>query len=152
MLYLVIFIRTIMFTFEYSDIIHAPVEMVFAIVSDPRRIPEWRNDVPGISDVKGSGVGMTFLEEVHFMGKKQLLMRVTERVANSRLVIEAQGGMKLLPTQTFTFIAEGPVTRLQLSVLMRTSGFFRLMEPILPGQMKGIWAKYFENLDRLVKD
>jgi hypothetical protein len=29
---------------------------------------------------------------------------------------------------------------------MRTSGLFRLMEPILVGQLKKTWAKYFENV------
>ncbi|HMC97986.1 MAG TPA: SRPBCC family protein [Flavobacteriales bacterium] len=139
-----------MFNFQHTGILHAAPDKVFAVISDPRRIPEWRKDVPGIGKINGSGTGMTFVEEVHFMGRKELLMKVTEHVPGSRLVIEAQGGMKLLPTQTFELAPEGQGTRLRLSVMMRTSGFFRLMEPMLPGKLKKIWVSYFEELDRLV--
>jgi uncharacterized protein YndB with AHSA1/START domain len=68
-----------MVTFKQSGIINAPVEKVFAIVSDPNKIPLWRKDVPAITQVSGeTKTGTTFLEEVHFMGKKQLLMKVIE--------------------------------------------------------------------------
>jgi uncharacterized protein YndB with AHSA1/START domain len=140
-----------MITFKQSGIINAPVEKVFSVVSDPKRIPEWRNDVPGISDISGEmKVGTTFVEEVHFMGTKQLLMKVTEYIPNKKLVIEAQSGMPMLPTQSFTFTLEGNKTRIDLSVIMRTSGFFRMMEFMLPAQLKKIWGRYFINLDQLL--
>ena len=84
------------------------------------------------------------------MGTKQLLMKVTEFVPNKKLVIEAQSGMPMLPTQTFTFTPEGNGTRINLSVVMKTSGFFTMMEFMLPAQLKKIWEKYFVDLDRLV--
>ena len=84
------------------------------------------------------------------MGDKHLLMKVTEFVRNQKLTIEAQSGMAMLPTQTFVFSAEGTGTRIDLSVVMRTSGFFSMMEFVLPAQMKKIWEKYFANLDRLL--
>jgi len=82
------------------------------------------------------------------MGKKQLLMKVIEFVPNQKLVIEAQSGMALLPTQSFTFVSKDGGTEVRLQVTMRTSGLFRLMEPILAGQLKKIWAKYFENVSQ----
>jgi uncharacterized protein YndB with AHSA1/START domain len=140
-----------MISFKQSGIVNAPVEKVFAIVSDPKRIPEWRNDVPGISQISGeTKVGTTFVEEVHFMGHKHLLMEVTEYVPNKKLVIEAQRGMPMLPTQSFTFTAEGNTTRIDLSVIMRTSGFFSMMEFMLPAQLKKIWGRYFVNLDQML--
>ncbi len=139
-----------MITFKQSGLINAPLEKVFTIVSDPRQIPRWRNDVPKISEVSGvTQVGTTFLEEVHFMGTKQLLMKVMEYVPNKKLVIEAQSGMSMLPKQSFTFSSEDNKTRVDLSVTMKVSGFFKLMEFMLPGQLKKIWSKYFENLSQL---
>jgi len=140
-----------MITFKQSGIINAPVEKVFSVVSDPRRIPEWRNDVPRISDISGdTKVGTTFVEEVHFMGNKHLLMKVTQFIPNKKLVIEAQSGMLMLPVQTFIFVPEGNTTHLEVSVIMKTSGFFSMMEFMLPGQLKKIWEKYFINLDQLL--
>ncbi len=67
-----------------------------------------------------------------------------------KLEIEAQHGMGLLPTQTFIFHADGNKTRIELSVKMRVSGFFKLMQFMLPGKLKKIWTKYFLNLDQLL--
>jgi uncharacterized protein YndB with AHSA1/START domain len=140
-----------MITFKQSAKINAPVEQVFSVVSDPKRIPEWRRDVPRISEISGEmKVGTTFVEEVHFMGNKHLLMKVTEFIPNKKLVIEARSGMPMLPLQSFTFTPEGNKTRVDLSVIMKTSGFFSMMEFMLPAQLKKIWERYFENLDKLV--
>lgn len=139
-----------MIKFKQSGIINAPLDKVFAIVSDPKQIPQWRNDVPEISEISGvTQVGTTFLEGVHFMGMKQLLMKVTEYIPHKKLVIEAQSGMSMLPTQSFVFSSEGNKTRIDLSVTMKVSGFFRLIQFMLPAQLKKIWSKYFENLNQL---
>jgi len=63
---------------------------------------------------------------------KQLLMKVTEYQPNERLVIEAQSGMPMPPTQTFFFVSEGNAKRIDLSDVMKTSGFLTMMEFILP--------------------
>ena len=70
------------------------------------------------------------------MGTKQLLMKVIDFVPNQKLVIEAQHGMDLLPTQSFLFSAEGNKTRIDLTVGMRLSGLLELMQFILPMQLK----------------
>jgi len=140
-----------MIAFKHTALINAPVERVFSFVADPKRIPEWRDDVPGVSHMNGGpGVGMTFTEEVHFMGTKQLHMKIVEFVPNEKIVIEAEGGMPMLPTQTFTFAPEGTGTRLTISVVMKTSGFFTMMELVLPSQLKKIWERYFVSLDQLI--
>lgn len=140
-----------MFSFKQSALINAPLEKVFALVSDPKRIPEWRSDVPGVAEISGeTQIGTTFIEEVHFLGTKRLHMKVTEYVPNQKLVIEAQSGMTMLPAQTFIFSTEGKKTRIDLSVVMKTSGFFTMMELVLPAQLKKIWEKYFCDLDRLL--
>ena len=140
-----------MLTFTQVGRIDAPLENVFAIVSDFSKIPLWRKDVPRITQISGpTHLGTTFLEEVHFMGKKQLLMKVIEFVPNQKLVIEAQRGMALLPTQSFLFSTEGNQTRIELTVMMKVSGVFRLMQFMLPAQLKKTWSQYFSNLNNLV--
>lgn len=140
-----------MISFKQSAVINAPVEKVFAVVADPNKIPDWRNGVPGVSQISGEArTGATFLEEVHMMGTHRLMMKVTDFVPNKKIVIEAQSGMPMLPAQSFTFTAEGTKTRIDLSVLMKTSGFLTMMEFMLPAEMKKTWEQYFVNLDRLV--
>jgi len=142
-----------MVTFNQSATINAPVEKVFAYIADPQKIPEWRKDVPGISRVSGMpSVGTTFYEDVNFMGKKKLLMKITEFIPNKRIVIEAQSGMPLLPTQEFTFTRQGNKTNVDLAVIMKVSGFFILMQPMLPMQLKKIWAGYFQNLNQILSE
>lgn len=143
-----------MVQFSQSATIHAPADKVFAFVADPARIPEWRKDVPGISAISGApGKGTTFLEQVNFMGKKSdLRMRIVDYEPNTKLTIKAESGMKLLPTQTFLFTPDGENTRVNLTVDMQVSGFFRLMAFMLPGQLKKIWAGYFKNLGERLGD
>ena len=87
-------------SFSQTAFINASPEKVFAAISDPAQIPKWRTDVPGISDINGTGSGTTFTEDVNFMGKKKLHMKVTTFEPNKRIVISAQGGMSILPTQS----------------------------------------------------
>lgn len=140
-----------MITFNQTATINASIEKVFNIIADPKQIPLWRNHVPKISQISGpTTVGTTFLEEVNFMGTKQLYMKIVAYIPNQKLTIETQSGMAMLPTQSFTFSSLGDKTKVDLSVTMKISGFFRLMQFMLPGQLKKIWAKYFENLNMLV--
>ena len=140
-----------MVKFQQTAIIKAPVEKVFSLISDFKRIPEWRTEVPAISQISGPAkAGTTFLEQVNFMGTHQLEMIVIEYEPDKRLVIEARGGMSMLPTQNFSFQKNGNETKLVIDVDMRISGFMRLMEFMLPGQLEKIWAKYFENINALL--
>ena len=140
-----------MISFKQSAIINAPVEKVFSTIADPAQIPRWRTEVPAITGISGpSKAGTTFLEEVQFMGKKNLLMKITELIPNQKIVIEAQSGMSLLPTQSFTFTSEADRTRIDLDVTMKVKGLFILMQFMLPAQLKKIWSKYFDNLDKML--
>jgi uncharacterized protein YndB with AHSA1/START domain len=140
-----------MIHFNQSATFNAAVEKVFGIISDPKQIPQWRTDVPAITQISGeTKVGTTFLEEVHFMGTKQLLMKVTEFIPNNTIVIEAQSGMSMLPKQQFKFSSNGNTTLVELNVTMKVSGVFKLMAFLLPSKLKKIWAQYFENLNKLL--
>jgi len=138
-------------TFSQSAIIHAPAEKVFAVLSDPSQIPSWRTDVPGISNISGAGSGATFTEDVNFMGKKKLQMKITKFEPGKRLTITALGGMSVLPTQSFTLSPVPAGTQLQLDVDLQVTGPMKIMAPLFPKQFKKIWAKYFVNLDSYLK-
>ena len=42
-----------MIAFKHSALINAPLQKVFSVVADPKKIPQWRSDVPSVSRVSG---------------------------------------------------------------------------------------------------
>jgi uncharacterized protein YndB with AHSA1/START domain len=137
--------------FTLESTINAPREKVFAVLADPTLIPRWRTDVPGITNVSGAGDRMTFTEEVRFMGKKELQMKVTQYSPPTSLRIVAMNGMSILPTQSFELWGEGGKTKVVLSVDLRISGPMKLFAPLFPTQFRKIWTGYFQNLERYLQ-
>ena len=136
-----------MITVERSVTIDCPVEEVFAFVSNPARIPEWRKDVLESTGPKsGAGVGTEFIEKINFMGKKDFTMKIREFDPNHREVIENIAGPGVRPTQSFTFTPSGNSTMLNVHVSVRTHGLFRLLEPLLPKMIGKNWDGYLETL------
>ena len=95
--------------------ISAPVEKVFAYVTDPMHLPEWFVGMTEVTDVSGSGVGQhsrwTYtMIGIPFHGDSKL----TEHVPNERLVYEQAGG--ITSTMTFTFAPHESGTKLGLDV------------------------------------
>jgi len=91
-----------MATVTKSININAPVDKVFAYVSDPMNIPDWMVGMMEVSDVTGSGVGMRYhwkykMIGVPFGGASTR----TEHVPNERIVVESKEG--IASTFTFTF-------------------------------------------------
>jgi len=141
-----------MATFSQTATITAQIEEVFAVIANPTLIPKWRTDVPAITDISGSTkTGTTFIEEVHFMGRKKIRMMVTDFEPNKQLVIAAQDGMPILPTQRFTFSSQGTSTQVQLDVDLQVSGILKIFAPLFPAKFKKIWAGYFENLNAYLR-
>jgi len=141
-----------MFTVEQSIIINRPIEDVFAYVTTPSNIPKWRPDVLEINGANGSvAVGARFEELVNFMGRKSFTMQEIEYQPNQREVIRAVAGPNVRPTQTFQFEATASGTRLSVSAQVRTSGLFRLMEPMMPTMFRKTWAQYLSNLKQILE-
>ena len=97
-----------MTTITKSIDISAPVENVFAYLSDPRNLPEWFVGVSEVTDVRGSGVGQhnrwTYtMIGIPFHGESKL----TEHVPNQRLIFEQTGGMTSIITFTFAPLESG---------------------------------------------
>jgi len=95
--------------------INAPVEKVFAYLSDPRNTTEWFVGMTEVTDVSGSGVGQhsrwTYtMIGIPFHGDSKL----TEHVPNQRLVFEQEGG--ITSTMTFTFTPHEGGTKLGLDI------------------------------------
>ena len=139
-----------MFSIERSVVVERPLSEVFAYVADPRNTPAWR---PAVLEVTGAqppiGEGSTFGEAVNFMGRKTFGMRVTAFEPDRRIVMVAESGPPVRPTQTYTFAAvEGGGTRLIVRADVRTGGVFSLMQPLLRPQFGKIWEQQLLALKR----
>jgi uncharacterized protein YndB with AHSA1/START domain len=82
--------------------ISAPVEKIFAYLSDPMNTPEWFVGMTEATDVSGSGVGQhsrwTYsMIGIPFHGDS----KITEYVPNERLVSKQEGGLTSIITWTF---------------------------------------------------
>jgi uncharacterized protein YndB with AHSA1/START domain len=89
-------------TIHNSINISAPVEKIFAYLSDPVNTPEWFVGMTEVTDVSGSGVGQhsrwTYsMIGIPFHGDSKL----TEHVPNERLVSKQEGGLTSIITWTF---------------------------------------------------
>jgi len=141
-----------MFTVEQQITIDRPVADVFAYFADPNNTPRWRPEVLEVCDVSGPlAKGATFSEIVNFMGRKTYTMRVTDFSPERRVTIEATTGPSALPTQTFQFEPAGGGTRFSMRADVRTSGLFRVMEPLMPRMFSKMWAGYLVNLKGILE-
>jgi uncharacterized membrane protein len=95
--------------------ISAPVERVFAYVSDPTNLPEWMGSLSEVTDVTGSGVGQHYNWKYNMVG---IPLRgdstIIELVPNERLATESKSGVE--NTFTFTFTPNESGTKLDLEV------------------------------------
>jgi len=91
-----------MLTINNSIHINAPVEKVFAYVTDPMSLLEWFVGMTGVTDVSGSGVGQhnrwTYsMIGIPFHGES----KITEYVPNQRSVSKQEGGITSIMAWTF---------------------------------------------------
>ena len=142
-----------MFTVEQSIVINRPIEQVFAYVTNPNNITQWRPDVLAINGAGSSVVaGDRFDELVNFMGRKTFTMQVVEYQPNQREVIQAVSGPGVKPTQTFQFESRDGGTHLCITANVQTSGLFRLMEPMMPAMFSKTWSQYLSNLKHILEN
>jgi len=102
-------------TINNSINISAPVEKVFAYLTDPLSGPEWFVGMSEVTDVTGSGVGQ------HYRWKYSMIgipfhgeTTVAEQVPNERSVIDSKGGVT--SKFTFTFAPHEGGTKLDLEI------------------------------------
>ena len=104
-----------MTTVKSSINISAPVEKVFAYVSNPMNTPEWMVNLVEHTDVVGSGVGQHYHWKYTMIGVPlRGETTVSEYVPNERWVLDSKGGAT--STWTFTFAPHEGGTNLNMNV------------------------------------
>jgi len=100
---------------ERSITINAPVDKVFAYITNPTNEMEWFTSITDIRDIKGQGVGQKYgytykLAGLPLKGESEVI----EYTPNQRYVTKSKGGV--VSTWTWTFKPEDGGTRLNVVV------------------------------------
>jgi coenzyme Q-binding protein COQ10 len=100
---------------ERSITINAPVDKVFAYISNPANEMEWFTSITDIRDIKGQGVGQMYgytykMAGLPLKGESEVI----EYTPNQRYVTKSKGG--IVSTWTWTFSPEDRGTRLNVVV------------------------------------
>jgi uncharacterized membrane protein len=104
-----------MATIANSIHIEAPVDKVFAYVTDPMNLPEWMVGIMEVNDVTGVDVGQHYRWKYKMVGiPLQGESTITERVPNERSVTVNKGAVA--STFVFTFAAHQGGTKVDLNV------------------------------------
>lgn len=121
-----------MFSREYAVDINAPVEQVFAYVTDLKRHPEWSNNKMEMK-VDGEPVttGTTFETVVNAFGKETTKGKVVEMVPPSKFVYECDTSSSGYWRWTMTLEPVAGGTRLHhKSEGLHVPGWFKIAQPI----------------------
>ena len=104
-----------MLTVEKSIVINAPVEAIYAYLTDPTKGTEWMTSLSEVRDIKGEGVGQTYDWTYRMMGiPLDGSTTVLEQVPNERIKYETTGGVKSTWLHTLAF--DGKATTLKLKI------------------------------------
>ena len=138
---------------EVSEIIHRPIEEVFAFATDHRNDVRWQD---GLLDVRLTpdgpvGVGTQIYEVRKFMGR-----RIESTGVITEFIPNVKSGRKTLdgPTEVEGYIAFEPVeggTRVTQHMEMKSGGFMALAEPLVSGGLRRALQKNFGDLKDLLE-
>jgi uncharacterized protein YndB with AHSA1/START domain len=132
-----------MIEFEVAVDIDAPVDEVFGYSANNENDAEWMGTVTKVEKTSEgpTGVGSTFVNYVHFMGKTfDDSHEVVEYQPNERMrIVQRTGPVPF--TTTYLYKPTNGGTRFSLLIEAETKGLFRMAKPVMARQLK----KQFEN-------
>jgi uncharacterized protein YndB with AHSA1/START domain len=117
--------------------VNRPVEEVFDYIVNLENVQRWQ---PAVIEVRRltegpTRLGTRFSEVVRFMGRRDTTTcEVVELERNSRFAFKATGRFEY--ETTYTFGARDGGTRIEIDGSFKTKGFWRVLEPILKGELQ----------------
>jgi len=122
---------------ERINTINAPVEKVFAYLSDPMNELEWLPGMMEVKDVRGKGVGGHYRFVYRLIGlSREGESTCTEYIPNQRIVTQSKGG--IVSTFTWTFKSQNGGT--ELSVVID----YTIPIPVLGKVVEAVALKWIE--------
>lgn len=138
---------------EFTQEINAPIEKVFAYVTDFRKNAEWQDGViESTQTPDGPTQADTKFKTVRtFLGQKlEADGEVTGFEPNKKFAFKSTSGpIKFSLMQTFESVAVG--TKVHIQVEMEAGGFFKLAEGALAGNLKKTFEDQAAKLKSLLE-
>jgi uncharacterized protein YndB with AHSA1/START domain len=138
---------------DFAQEIKAPVEKVFAFATDFRNNAQWQDGVSESTQTpdRPTQLGTQFKTVRTFLGQHvEATGEVIEFVPNRKFAfMSTSGPVQFSLAQTFESVPAG--TRLTMHVEMEGSGFFKLAEGALAGNLKKTFESQADKLRVLME-
>ena len=128
-----------MITLQETIEINRPVKEVYDYVVNVENAQKWQPAVIELKRITDGPirVGTKFSEVAKMMGRRiNTTCEITELEPNKTIAFKATSDGPLEYQTTYTLEPNGSATRLKIIGLFRTKGFWRLLEPLLKGEVK----------------
>ena len=141
-----------MITHEATIHLNQPVEQVFAFLMDTTKLTAWQSNLIKIDKITEGPLRMgSRFQEIRRLGIKEseIQAEITAFEPNKRF--ETRTLTKPQVTVSYFFEPEDGGTRVKHRFVMLTSGFMRLLEPMIAKSIRDENASDFEALKRLLE-
>ena len=137
---------------EVTIHINRPVEQVFTFLADTKNLRSWQSDLVENEQLTEEPlrVGSRF-REVRRTGSRNSEIQAEMTVFEPNKRFATKTLTKPEVTVSYTFDEENGGTRINYKFVMITSGFMRLLEPLIAGSMKKDTDSDFEKLKHLLE-
>jgi len=132
--------------------INRPVEQVFAFLADSKNLRTWQSDLVENKQLTEGSIGVcTRFREVRRTGPRQseIQAEITDFEPNKYFATKTL--TKPQVTVSYTFENENGGTRLTYKFVMITSGFMRLLEPVIASSIKKDSDSDYEKLKHILE-
>jgi len=137
---------------EVTIHINRPVEQVFTFLADSKNLRSWQSNLVENEQLTEGPlrVGSRF-REVRRTGPRNSEIQAEITVFEPNKCFATKTLTKPQVTVSYTFDEENGGTRITYKFIMITSGFMRLLEPLIAGSMKKDSDSDFEKLKHMLE-
>jgi uncharacterized protein YndB with AHSA1/START domain len=141
-----------MINYKVNTHINRPVEQVFAFTTDSKNLRAWQSDLVENEQLTEGPmrVGIRF-REVRRTGPRQSEIHAEITVFETNKRFATKTLTKPQVTVSYAFDSEDGGTRITYNFTMMTSGFMRLLEPMLASSIKKDSESDFEKLKHILE-
>ena len=137
---------------EVHVYINRPVEQVFTFIIDSQNLSKWQSNLVKSEKItEGKWRVGTKFREVRRMGGRESEVQGEITILEPNKRFETKTSTLPLVTVSYSFEAEGGGTRVHHKFMMVTSGFMRLLEPLIAGSIKSENNADFEKLKSILE-
>jgi uncharacterized protein YndB with AHSA1/START domain len=134
---------------KMSVVVNRPIEEVFQFISDLENDPKWHPrciESQKISDGP-SGIGARYREVYRFMGKSEIVMEITEFVANRKIAFKGTPSGPMEPRDVIECEPLNGGTKITYTAEPKTRGLFKLIDPLFSLMTKSELKKILAELE-----